>query len=467
MRHSLEASATLMNHLIDQLDAITPTALSGSVVRTEGLVASVAGLPAPVGALVEIDRLSGAPIWGEVIGFREASTLVYPLGDMTGIRHGSRVRLVKTSRYLSVGKALLGRVINAHGRAVDGRSMPPLADRVPLDRRPPAAVERPRIERTLSTGVRVLDGLLTCGVGQRLGIFAGSGVGKSVLLGMMARYTSADVNVIGLIGERGREVNEFIERDLGPTGLARSVVVVATSDEPALMRVQAAMTATAVAEHFRDQGLNVLLTMDSLTRFAMAQREIGLAAGEPPTTKGYPPSVFALLPRLVERTGRSLKGSITAFYSVLVEGDDTNDPVADAVRSLIDGHCVLSRRIAGRGHYPAVDLLESISRLMNDIVTPEHRQAAQVIRELLAVYRDHEDLISIGAYRSGANPQVDTAIAMRDEIQRYLRQAIEEKSSVEQARTQLLALANQCQVARPAAKPATAAPVAASVPRKP
>jgi FliI/YscN family ATPase len=426
--------------------------LTGSVVRTEGLVASVAGFPAPVGALVEIDRQSGRPVSGEVIGFREASTLVYPLGDMTGIRHGSRVRLVKTSRYLSVGKALLGRVINAYGQTIDGRSTPPLADRVPLDRRPPAAVERPRIDHPLSTGVRVLDGLLTIGIGQRMGIFAGSGVGKSVLLGMMARYTSADVNVIGLIGERGREVNEFIERDLGPAGLARSIVVVATSDEPALVRVQAAMAATAVAEHFRDQGLNVLLTMDSLTRFAMAQREIGLAAGEPPTTKGYPPSVFALLPRLVERTGRSLRGSITALYSVLVEGDDTNDPVADSVRGLIDGHCVLSRRIAGRGHYPAVDLLESISRLMNDIITPEHRQAAQTIRELLAVYRDHEDLISIGAYRSGANPQVDLAIAMREEILQYLRQAIEEKSSVEQARTALLALASKCQTPRPAAK---------------
>ena len=457
-----------MNQFLDQLAAITPTALTGSVVRTEGLVAAVAGFPAPVGALAEIERQSGSAVPAEVIGFREASTLLYPLGDMTGIRHGSRVRLVRTSRYLSVGPSLLGRVINAHGQTIDGRPTPATADRTPLDRRPPPAVDRPRIDRALSTGVRVLDGLLTCGVGQRMGIFAGSGVGKSVLLGMMARYTSAEVIVIGLIGERGREVNEFIERDLGPAGLARSVVVVATSDEPALIRVQAAMAATAVAEHFRDQGKNVLLMMDSVTRFAMAQREIGLAAGEPPTTKGYPPSVFALLPRLVERAGRSNRGSITAFYSVLVEGDDTNDPVADSIRGLIDGHCVLSRKIATRGQYPAVDLLESISRLMNDIVPAEHRQAAQTIRELLAVYRDHEDLISIGAYRQGANPLVDTAIAMRDELLKYLRQAIEEKSSVETARSELLALAKRCQaaatIARPPAAPLAVAPVAASAP---
>lgn len=453
-----------MNDLIDQLAAITPTALTGSLVRTEGLVAAVAGFPAPVGALVEIERQSGGAVPAEVIGFREASTLVYPLGDMTGIRHGSRVRLVRTSRYLSVGSSLLGRVINAHGETIDGRPTPPSADRVPLHHRPPAAVDRPRIDLPLSTGVRVLDGLLTCGVGQRMGIFAGSGVGKSVLLGMMARYTSAEINVIALIGERGREVNEFIERDLGPSGLARSVVIVATSDEPALVRVQAAMAATAVAEHFRNQGKNVLLMMDSLTRFAMAQREIGLAAGEPPTTKGYPPSVFALLPRLVERAGRSAKGSITAFYSVLVEGDDTNDPIADAVRGLIDGHCVLSRKIASRGHYPAVDLLESISRLMNDIVSAEHRQAAQTIRELLAVYRDHEDLISIGAYRSGANPLVDTAIAMRDEFQLYLRQAVEERSSVEQARRDLLALAKRCQAPSAAAKPPTQPAIVAATP---
>jgi FliI/YscN family ATPase len=439
-----------MQQLLDQIAAILPTALTGSVVRTEGTVAAVAGFPAPVGALAEIERQAGPPVRAEVIGFRDSNTLVYPLGDMTGVRFGNRVRLIRNSRFIGVGDQLLGRILDANGQPLDQQPFPKCEQRTPLDRKPPAAVERPRIDSTLSTGVRVIDGLLTCGLGQRMGVFAGSGVGKSVTLGMMARYTSADVNVIGLIGERGREVNEFIERDLGPEGLARSVVVVATSDEPALIRVQAAMAATAVAEYFRDQGKNVLLMMDSLTRFAMAQREIGLAAGEPPTSKGYPPSVFAMLPRLVERAGRSARGSITAFYSVLVEGDDTNEPIADAVRGLIDGHCILSRKIAGRGHYPAIDVLESISRLMNDLVTPEQRAAALTVRELLAAYRENEDLISIGAYRQGANPTVDAAIAMRDEINAFLRQKVEDRSSTELAMQALVALAKKCQTARPA-----------------
>src|SRR5262249_8965581 len=304
------------------------------------------------------------------------------------------------------------------------RPPPVLSERVALSRSPPIATERPRIDTPLSTGVRAIDGLLTCGLGQRIGIFSGSGVGKSVTLGMMARYTSADVTVIGLIGERGREVNDFVERDLGETGLKKSVVVVATSDEPALVRVQAALTATAVAEYFRGLGRNVLLIMDSLTRFALAQREIGLAAGEPPTTRGYPPSVFALLPRLIERAGRAPAGSITAFYSVLVEGDDTNEPVSDTVRGLLDRHVILSGRLASQAHWPAIDVLESISRLFPDVTPPEQQAAAQSVRELLAAYREHEDLISIGAYRSGANSTVDAAIALRDEIQRFLRQAI-------------------------------------------
>jgi FliI/YscN family ATPase len=286
--------------------------------------------------------------------------------------------------------------------------------------------------------------MLTCGRGQRLGIFSGSGVGKSVMLGMMARYTSADVNVIALIGERGREVNEFLRRDLGTEGLKRSVVVVATSDEPALLRVQAAQAATAIAEYFRDQGRNVLLMMDSLTRFAMAQREIGLAAGEPPTTRGYPPSVFALLPRLVERAGLNRNGSITAFYSVLVEGDDTNEPISDTVRGLLDGHAVLSRRLAGRGHYPAVDLLESISRLMSELVAPEHLAAVMTIRELIAVHRDHEDLISIGAYQRGSNPLVDAAVALLPEIDGLLRQHVDEPSAWETSQQQLMHLGQRC-----------------------
>lgn len=443
-----------MHDFSAQLANMMPTALTGGIVRTEGLTASVAGFPAPVGALVQIERQTGSPIDAEVIGFRDKETLIYPLSEMTGVRHGNRVRLVRTSRLLRVGNELLGRVIDARGQVMDGRPAPLLTDRAALDRRPPAACDRPRIDAPLSTGVRVIDGLLTCGLGQRIGIFAGSGVGKSVTLGMMARYTSADVNVIGLIGERGREVNEFIERDLGPEGLARSVVIVATSDEPALVRVQAAQAATAVAEYFRDQGKNVLLIMDSLTRFAMAQREIGLAAGEPPATRGYPPSVFAMLPRLVERAGRSPDGSITAFYSVLVEGDDTNEPVSDTVRGLLDGHVILSRKLAAQGHYPAVEVLGSISRLFSDITAPEVRAAAQVVRELLATYRDNEDLISIGAYRQGANPMIDAAIAMREEIQKFLRQAVEDRSSVERARTELVQLAQRCLAARrPAPQP--------------
>jgi flagellum-specific ATP synthase len=427
----------------------------GSIVRTEGLAAAAAGLPAPVGAVVEIERLAGSPVEAEVIGFRGQETIVYPLGEMTGVRRGNRVRLARTRRMLRVGPELLGRVIDAGGRAIDHLPQPVLSERVALSGAPPVATDRPRIDAPLSTGVRAIDGLLTCGLGQRIGIFSGSGVGKSVTLGMMARYTSADVTVIALVGERGREVNDFLERDLGTAGRARSVVVVATSDQPSVVRVRAAMTATSVAEYFRDQGKNVLLMMDSITRFALAQREIGLAAGEPPTTRGYPPSVYSLLPRLIERAGRSPRGSITALYSVLVEGDDVSEPVSDAVRGLLDGHIVLSRRLASQAHWPAIDVLESISRLFPDITPPEQQAAAQTIRELLAAYREHEDLISIGAYRSGANPTVDAAIAMREEIYRYLRQAIEERSSVANARAELLKLAERCQAAR---RPATVQP---------
>jgi flagellum-specific ATP synthase len=448
-----------MMSTLDQLDGIVPTAMTGSVVRTEGLAAAIGGLPAPVGAVVEIERLASQPVEAEVIGFRGPETIVYPLGEMIGVRRGNKVRLKRTRRMIRVGQELLGRVVDARGQVIDHRPAPVLTERLALQHAPPVATDRPRIDAPLSTGVRVIDGLLTCGLGQRIGIFAGSGVGKSVTLGMMARYTSADVSVIALIGERGREVNDFIERDLGPTGMPRGVVVVATSDQPALVRLQAALTATAIAEYFRDTGRNVLLIMDSVTRFALAQREIGLAAGEPPTTRGYPPSVFALLPRLVERAGRAPRGSITAFYSVLVEGDDTNEPVSDTVRGLLDGHIVLSRRLAAQAHWPAIDVLESISRLFPDITPPEQRAAAQTVRELMAAYREHEDLISIGAYRAGANPTVDAAIAMRDEINRYLRQAIEEQSSVEKAREELVKLAQRCLAAR---KPAAAAGRAAA-----
>lgn len=434
---------------LPSLDDTLPTGLVGSVTETIGVTAAVADFPAPVGSLVQIQRNSGAPIEGEVIGFRDRLTIVYPLQSMAGVRRGSRVRLTKSARRLRVGPGLLGRVVNAHGQTIDGRPKPMLAERTGLDRHAPAPTDRPPINQPLATGVQAIDGMLACGRGQRLGIFAGSGVGKSVLLGMMARYTEADVIVIGLVGERGREVNEFIQRDLGPAGLARSVVVVATSNEPALMRMQAAYTATAIAEHFRDTGKNVLLLVDSITRVAMASREIGLAAGEPPTTRGYPPSTFALLPQIVERAGRGKTGSITAYYSVLVEGDDPNEPVADAMRGLLDGHVWLSRKLAAEGHYPAIDVLQSISRLMNEVSSPEQQAAAQTVRRLLAAYAEHEDLISIGAYRKGSNPLVDAAIAAREPINDFLRQAVNDRA-VDSAAS-LIALAKQTEAAPAAA----------------
>jgi flagellum-specific ATP synthase len=319
-----------------------------------------------------------------------------------------------------------------------------LTDRLALRSKPLTPTERPRIDTPLATGVRAIDGMLTCGRGQRLGIFAGSGVGKSVLLGMMGRYTNADVTVIALIGERGREVNEFIQRELGPEGLARSVVVVATSNEPALLRVQAAFAATSIAEYFCRKGKDVLMVMDSVTRFALAQREIGLSAGEPPTTRGFPPSVFAQLPQLVERAGRTTEGSITAFYSVLVEGDDENEPIADAMRGLLDGHVWLSRRLAERGHYPAIDVLRSISRLMNDISSTAEKQAAQVLRKLLAVLHENEDLLSIGAYRPGTNRELDVAVAMRSQFNALLQQQVDEQVPFDEIRAAVSLLAQQC-----------------------
>ena len=433
-----------MLHLAKQLETILPSGLSGSVVYTIGLTAAVEDFPAPVGALVEIESLAGRAIRGEVIGFRDQRTLVYPFECLSGVRRGSRVRLVRTSRTLRVGNALLGRVVDAHGRCLDQFPQPALAHRINRDGSAPAAMERRRIDTVLSTGVRAIDALHTCGRGQRMGIFSGAGIGKSVLLGMMARHTEADVNVIGLIGERGREVSEFIERNLGPQAMAQSVIVVATSDEPAILRVHAAQTATAIAEHFRDQGCNVLLLVDSITRFAMAQREIGLAAGEPPATRGYPPSVFSQLPQLVERAGNSRDGSITAYYSILVEGDDLDEPISDAMRGLLDGHIILSRTLANRGHYPAIDVLESLSRLMSQIVSKEQLTAATLLRELLGAHRDHKDLISIGAYRAGSNRHVDVAIAMLPEIVRFLQQTPDQANSFEMSRNEMMRLSTRC-----------------------
>ena len=442
-----------MNHVeLQQVEHAILADIQGSVVQTTGTTATIADFSVPVGALVEIEAQGGHTIAAEVIGFRDQRTVVYPLAPLTGVRPGHRVRLVQTCRVLPIGDALLGRVVNAHAQPIDGRPRPILTHRALLERLPPSPTERPRVDTQLATGVRTIDALLSCGRGQRMGIMAGSGIGKSVLLGMMARYTAADVNVIALIGERGREVNEFIERELGPQGMSRSVVVVATSNEPALARVQAAYAATAIAEHFRDQGRDVLLLMDSITRLAMAQREIGLAAGEPPSSRGYPPSVFELLPRIVERAGRSPRGSITAFYSVLVEGDDQHDPIADATRGLLDGHIWLSRKLASQGHYPAIDVLDSISRLMAEIVSPAQLDHARHLRRLLAAYRENDDLISIGAYRRGSNVDVDVAIEVQEAITAFLEQEISAEATLSDTTARLEQLMHQCQQARAAAE---------------
>jgi flagellum-specific ATP synthase len=430
-----------MNEMTAQLERIMPTALHGSVAEVAGPTIAALDFPAPVGAVVEVRRHAGAMLRAEVVGFRDKMSLLYPLGDPAGVRRGDRVRLARTARWLGVGPELLGRVINAEGRAIDGLPQPAANRRAPIDRPPPPACRRPRIDQPLCTGVRAIDGPLTCGKGQRMGIFSAAGVGKSVLLGMMARHSAADVIVVGLIGERGREVNDFIHRDLGPEGLKKSVVVVATGDEPAVMRVRAAAVATAVAEYFRDQGRDVLLLMDSITRLALAQREIGLAAGETPATRGFTPSVFTLLPKLVERAGRSHQGSITAFYAVLVEGDDPAEPISDALRGLLDGHIWLSRKLASRGHWPAIDLLESVSRLSPEVIDDGQRAAAAALREMLAAYRDHEDLISIGAYRPGTSAAVDAAIQRREAIEQYLRQSVDRPSTMSEARQGLLELA--------------------------
>lgn len=428
--------------ITDEIDRILPYGVTGSVTRIVGLTAAVAGFPAPLGAIARLERDHGGPIEAEVVGFQDQETLLLAYGDLAGVRRGTRCHLVQSTPGARVGDALLGRVLNGRGRFID--NLPPaiLPHRVSLHPAPIPPLSRPRITAQLGTGVRAIDGLLTCGRGQRLGIFAGSGVGKSTLLGQIARCTTADINVVVLIGERGREVREFIEKDLGPEGLARSVVIVATGDDPALLRLRAAYLGTSVAEYFRDQGRDVLLMMDSVTRFALAQREIGLAAGEPPATRGYPPSVFALLPRLLERSGRTGKGSITGFYTVLVEGDDTNEPIADAVRGILDGHFVLSRKLAQQAHFPAIDVLQSISRLMSELATDDHRKAAQTIRQLMAAYQQSEDLIAIGAYAAGTNATTDAAINMRGPIQNYLQQRTEEKVTLELARDNLVRLAS-------------------------
>ncbi len=424
----------------DKLQRATLFGYIGKVTRVVGLIMEVKGIYASIGDICSIEitgRTSQLP--AEVVGFKDDSSMLMALGDLKGISPGCRVFALGKTFKIAVGEELLGKVVNGLGECL-GSEIPTLSGgSYSVQNEPPDPMCRKAIKDVLQTGVRSIDALLTCGIGQRMGIFAGSGVGKSTLLGMIARNSSADVNVIGLIGERGREVKEFIENDLGPEGLARSVVVAATSDQPALIRVKAALVATSIAEYFRDNGKNVLLMMDSITRFAMAQREIGLAVGEPPTTKGYTPSVFAVLPKLLERAGNLECGSITGLYTILVEGDDMNEPIADAARGILDGHIVLSRKIATRNHFPAIDVLESISRLMPSIVSSEQYKMASFLRNHMAVYQKNEDMINIGAYASGANHEIDAAIEINPAIIKFLKQDVNEVYSVPET---LLALSN-------------------------
>lgn len=400
-----------------------PVTITGRVVRAAGVIVEAALPRVPLGTQCEILVEGGPPLLAEVVGVSGANALLLPFGDLRGVGEGCAVVPRAQAAEIPVGDALFGRVVDPMLRPMDGGPPIGLQQRARIDAVPPQAMSRRRIARPFATGVRAIDGCLTLGEGQRVAILAGPGVGKSVLLGMLARDADADVVVVGLIGERGREVREFVERDLGK-GLSRAVVVVATGDEPPLLRVRAARAATAVAEHFRAEGKRVLLLVDSLSRVAMAQREVGLAAGEPPTSKGYPPSVFAALPRLVERAGNDAgPGSITALYTVLAEGEDLTDPVAEAVRAALDGHLVLSRKLAEAGHFPAIDVLQSVSRVMSDIVDPPHLEAARLARELLAAHRQASDLIDVGAYVSGANPRVDRALRVLPALRRLLCQA--------------------------------------------
>ena len=402
----------------------------GKVTMIAGLAVEASGPAVQLGELCRVYPLRGDSfITAEVVGFRDKNILLMPFGDLSGVGPGSRVEATHTRLRVGVGGEYIGRVLDGLGVPMDdGHPIIP-TQFYSLDSDPPNALTRPRIHDVLPLGVRAIDGFLTCGRGQRIGIFAGSGVGKSTLLGMIARYAEADINVITLIGERGREVRDFIERDLQEEGLKRSVLVIATSDQPALVRAKATQTGTAIAEYFRDQGKNVLLMMDSLTRYAMAQREIGMAVGEPPVSRGYTPSVYTVMPRLLERAGTSPKGTITALYTVLVEGDDLNEPITDTARGILDGHIVLSRQLANRNHYPAIDILASVSRLMPDITAGEHYSKSNEIKNLIAVQRDAQDLINIGAYVPGSNPEIDMSVKMTPKINDILVQRVDDYTS--------------------------------------
>ncbi|SIN66007.1 type III secretion system ATPase, FliI/YscN [Acetomicrobium flavidum] len=432
----------LLSELESRLDNMDFIRLNGLIAKAIGIVIESKGPDVRVGDLCEIryrDKSMSLP--AEVVGFSENRVLLMPLGELTDIGPGCDVVAVGQKLGVRVGPGLLGRVVNGLGEPIDDKG-PIIAGEVyPLYAKPPHPLLRKPVATPLPVGVKAIDALLTLGRGQRVGIFSGSGVGKSTLMGMMVRNTEAEISVIGLIGERGREVGEFLERDLGSSGLKRSVVVVATSDQPPLIRLKAALTATAIAEYFRDRGKDVLLLMDSVTRVAMAQRDVGLAIGEPPATRGYTPSVFAFLPKLLERAGAGERGSITGVYNVLVEGDDMNEPVADTVRGILDGHIVLSRKLASKGHYPAIDVLRSVSRVMPNITSQEHLEAARRVRELLAIYEDAEDLVNIGAYKDGSNINIDWALRYLDDVLDFLCQPVEGRFSFEETVKKLISLA--------------------------
>ncbi len=422
--------AVNMRHYLRAIESTHPIRLHGKVTQVVGLVIEGYCPDTSVGAICEIRTQGGDAIPAEVVGFREGKTLLMPLGELRGVGLDSLIAVRREKATLGVGFELLGRVIDGLGNPIDDKGPLHLNEEYPIYAAPVNPMTRPPIRRALDLGIRSINGLLTCGQGQRVGIMAGSGVGKSTLLGMIARYTEADVNVIALIGERGRELREFVEKDLQEQGLKKSVVVVATSDQPPLVRMRGAYLATTIAEYFKDKGKKVLLMMDSATRFAMAMREVGLAIGEPPTTKGYTPSVFAALPKLLERTGNFPEGSITGLYTVLVEGDDFNEPISDSMRSILDGHIVLSRDLAARNIYPPIDIMASASRVMGDVTDSAHQKLAGKFKETLAVYRQSEDLINIGAYKSGSNPGIDEAIRKIDGMIAYQRQAVTDPVSL-------------------------------------
>jgi flagellum-specific ATP synthase len=458
-----------MKYLASQFDAVQtamPLGVRGTVEGISGLTLEASDLPLPIGSVCRITSFNGRTSIAEVIGFAHDRTLLMPLTPLQGVARGDRIENISAAPSIWCSRRIRGRVIDGLGRPIDGKGPLLMAERRRIDVRGVAPLDRANIRQPISTSIRAIDGLHACGLGQRMGLFSGPGVGKSTLMASIAKHTSADVSVVALIGERGREVQEFIQNTMGPAAMERCVIVVSTGDDPPLLRVRAAKVACTVSEYFRDQGLNVLLLMDSLTRLCQAQRQIGLAAREPPATKGFPPSVFALLPEILERAGRTPTGSITGFYTVLVEGDDFNEPIPDAVKGITDGHLWLSRSLANRGHFPAIDVLQSISRVRGDVVPPAQVSNARKVLALMAVYQDIEDLVNIGAYVRGANPQFDLAVDARPRIISFLQQEASAPSTMEQSAKQLADLvvwidaldrALRAQAARPAAKAAAPA----------